>query len=122
MKTSSRPQAINNPAAPHIGTESWEVYEMDSMIWPDDNLRLICHQDFDRYLLLAMQVKEITDAIARGSLVSPTEFLESTDHEAACKLGKTIKMAQLPPGVGMPPTLVRGKFPWIDALMEHVCI
>lgn len=92
---------------------------MDSMIWPDDNLRLICHQDFDRYLLLAMQVKEITDAIARGSLVSPTEFLESTDHEAACKLGKTIKMAQLPPGVGMPPTLVRGKFPWIDALMEH---
>ena len=97
-----------------------ESYEKKTAIWEDDNIRMICHEDFDNYLLLAMQVKEITDAMGRGSAVSPTTFIQSTDYDEANDAIERMKKAQLPSGLSMPPTCPRGLFPWIDGMLDHL--
>lgn len=99
--------------------EGQKPYTDKKHIWVDDNIAMICHVDFDECLVLAMQVKEITDAIGRGAIVPLTKLLAMADPDEAAKQVIQIKRAQVPPNFQMPPTCSRGQFLWIDTLIDY---
>ena len=87
--------------------------------WKDDVERFVCHEDHNKMTILSLQVKEITDALARGSLKSPMDFVESYDHFEAQVILQEFREAQMVP-LDLP-TLHRGVFPSIDHIInEHM--
>lgn len=86
----------------------------------DDTTRLVCHEEFKRFIFLAMQVKNFQDAMNRGSTATPTELAESLDHLEAHQLIDRMINAQSPHRVEESKIIRRGVHPNIDELLDKM--
>jgi hypothetical protein len=103
------------PSLFHSNSEE-QRYQQYLETWPDDNIRMVCHQQFAQYATLAMQVKELTDSMGRGSTATPQQLLDHARNDAPNIIPRLVR-GQL--GNKHYPMLPRGIFPWIDDLLQH---
>jgi Homeobox KN domain len=89
-------------------------------LFTDDSTRLVCHEAFRRVMFLTMQVKNLQDAMSRGTQATTTELAESLNHEEANLLFDRMIAAQSPHCNAASATIRRGMYPNIDELLDKM--
>ena len=86
----------------------------------DDNTRMVGHENFRRIIFLTIQVKNLQDAMSRGSQATPTQLAESLDHREAHRLIDRLISANCPHPSASTTIICRGLFPIIDELLDKM--
>jgi Homeobox KN domain len=86
----------------------------------DDNTRMVGHENFKRIIFLTIQVKNLQDAMSRGSQATPTQLAESLNHREAHRLIDRLISANCPHPSASTTIICRGLFPIIDELLDKM--
>lgn len=94
------------------------IDNVDDQLSADDNTRMVSHENFRRIIFLTIQVKNLQDAMCRGSQATPNQLAESLDHREAHKLIDRMISANCPHPIASRTIVCRGLYPSIDELLD----
>lgn len=89
-------------------------------LFTDDSTRLVCHEAFKQVMFMTIQVKNLQDAMSRGTQATKTELANSLNHNEANSLLDRMIAAQSPHSDVASVIIRKGMYPNIDELLDKM--